>query len=261
MMHLISPRAVVLCARAAARSVGRPTAALAARSSASAHTAAAAGCDSTTPSNAAAAAAAFSALAVVGAVAALTPPAIAECAAGPRAANVSYGSNAALPPGDGDGGASPLVTRSTIKNTSARLSSSATPSSSRATKAACTAADDEGAGPLRELYPPLEPYRTGHLRTRDGKHSLYYEECGNPNGKPALFLHGGPAAGLSPLYRRFFDPAFYRIILLDQRGAGKSRPSASLDNNVRRKNHVERVTDCAKLRRGFDSINARFDSI
>ena len=85
--------------------------------------------------------------------------------------------------------------------------------------------------PLRTPYPPIEPYRTGYLRTRDGKHQLYYEECGNPRGKPALFLHGGPAAGLDPLYRRFFDPAFYRIVLLDQRGAGKSRPSASLENN------------------------------
>lgn len=84
---------------------------------------------------------------------------------------------------------------------------------------------------LRGLYPEIEPYKTGYISTRDGKHRLYYEECGNPDGKPCLFLHGGPAAGLDPLYRRFFDPSFYRIILIDQRGAGKSMPSASLENN------------------------------
>jgi len=85
---------------------------------------------------------------------------------------------------------------------------------------------------LRTLYPPIEPYKTGYLQSRDGKHQLYYEECGNPNGKPALFLHGGPAAGLDPCDRQFFDPSFYRIILLDQRGAGNSKPLASLDNNT-----------------------------
>lgn len=85
---------------------------------------------------------------------------------------------------------------------------------------------------LRELYPPIEPYNSFHMCTRDGLHELYIEECGNPNGKPALFLHGGPAAGINPNHRRLFDPAVYRIVLLDQRGAGKSRPNASLEANT-----------------------------
>eukprot|EP00928_Gymnodinium_smaydae_P013933 TRINITY_DN15048_c0_g1_i2.p1 TRINITY_DN15048_c0_g1~~TRINITY_DN15048_c0_g1_i2.p1 ORF type:complete len:406 (+),score=87.10 TRINITY_DN15048_c0_g1_i2:59-1276(+) len=86
--------------------------------------------------------------------------------------------------------------------------------------------------PLRTLYPPIEPYKTFHMKTRDGLHELYVEEVGNPNGKPALFLHGGPAAGISPSHRQLYDPNIYRIILLDQRGAGKSRPNASLENNT-----------------------------
>jgi proline iminopeptidase len=63
-------------------------------------------------------------------------------------------------------------------------------------------------------------------------HELYYEQCGTPNGKPVLFLHGGPGAGIVPDYRRFFDPNAYRIILFEQRGAGRSRPHASLDDNT-----------------------------
>mmetsp|Transcript_7774 Transcript_7774/g.19852 ORF Transcript_7774/g.19852 Transcript_7774/m.19852 type:complete len:368 (-) Transcript_7774:136-1239(-) len=82
------------------------------------------------------------------------------------------------------------------------------------------------------LYPPCEPFRTGWMRTADNEHQIYFEECGNPNGKPALFLHGGPAAGFAPVHRRFFDPRTYRIVLLDQRSAGKSKPSASLTNNT-----------------------------
>jgi len=84
----------------------------------------------------------------------------------------------------------------------------------------------------RTLYPHIEPYKTGFMKTKDGIHELYYEECGNPDGKPALFLHGGPAAGLAPVYRQLFDPKVYRIILLDQRGAGLSRPNASLEANT-----------------------------
>jgi len=90
---------------------------------------------------------------------------------------------------------------------------------------------EEAAG-LRSLYPALEPYNSGYMRTSDGLHSVYFEECGNPDGKPVLFLHGGPAAGFSPMARRFFDPSVYRIVLLDQRGAGKSLPNASLENNT-----------------------------
>jgi proline iminopeptidase len=70
---------------------------------------------------------------------------------------------------------------------------------------------------LRNLYPELEPFDTGRLKVSP-LHELYYEECGNPEGKPVIFLHGGPGAGLVPDYRRFFDPAAYRIILFDQLG-------------------------------------------
>ncbi len=83
----------------------------------------------------------------------------------------------------------------------------------------------------RSLYPAVKPYRTGFLRVSD-LHELYFEECGNPDGKPAVFLHGGPGGGTDPKMRRFFDPARYRIVLLDQRGCGKSRPHASLVDNT-----------------------------
>ncbi|ABE43541.1 prolyl aminopeptidase [Polaromonas sp. JS666] len=81
------------------------------------------------------------------------------------------------------------------------------------------------------LYPPIEPFRTGVLETGDG-HSIYWELCGNPAGKPAVFLHGGPGSGCSPDHRRLFDPKRYCVLLFDQRGCGRSRPSASLDNNT-----------------------------
>lgn len=81
------------------------------------------------------------------------------------------------------------------------------------------------------LYPELEAYTGSWLKT-DGYHEIYYEESGNPNGKPVVFLHGGPGSGCNPSQRRFFDPTHYRIILLDQRGCGKSRPQGSLINNT-----------------------------
>ena len=84
---------------------------------------------------------------------------------------------------------------------------------------------------LRTLYPEIEPYDRGHIRVSP-VHELYYEQCGNPNGKPVVFLHGGPGAGLIDDYRRFFDPAAYRIVLFEQRGAGRSRPHASLEDNT-----------------------------
>ncbi len=74
-----------------------------------------------------------------------------------------------------------------------------------------------------ELFPPIEPYQSGMLRV-DESHIIYWEQSGNPAGAPVLFLHGGPGAGASPTHRRFFDPAHYRIVILDQRGAGRSRP-------------------------------------
>ncbi|RKG95870.1 prolyl aminopeptidase [Corallococcus sp. CA053C] len=85
--------------------------------------------------------------------------------------------------------------------------------------------------PLRTLYPPIEPYRTGRLSVPGG-HSLYFEECGNPEGKPVVFVHGGPGGGTDAKQRRFFDPSAYRIILFDQRGCGRSTPYASLEMNT-----------------------------
>jgi len=81
------------------------------------------------------------------------------------------------------------------------------------------------------VFPPIEPYRNGYLSV-DDLHTLYWEECGNPNGVPVLFLHGGPGAGLSPKHRQFFDPKYYRIVLFDQRGAGQSRPLGEVRQNT-----------------------------
>lgn len=81
------------------------------------------------------------------------------------------------------------------------------------------------------LYPALEPFKTGFLETGDG-HSIYWELCGNPHGRPALILHGGPGSGCSPEHRRLFDPKRYCVLLFDQRGCGRSRPLASLENNT-----------------------------
>lgn len=81
------------------------------------------------------------------------------------------------------------------------------------------------------LFPPIEPYRNGRLAV-DEIHTLYWEECGNPQGVPVLFLHGGPGAGLSPRHRQFFDPSFYRIVLFDQRGAGQSTPLGEVRQNT-----------------------------
>ncbi|MEX0693632.1 MAG: prolyl aminopeptidase [Rhodospirillales bacterium] len=82
-----------------------------------------------------------------------------------------------------------------------------------------------------DLYPKIEPYDRGMLDVGDG-HQLYYEQSGNPEGVPVAFLHGGPGAGSNPAHRRFFDPDFYRIVVFDQRGAGRSRPFASLECNT-----------------------------
>jgi proline iminopeptidase len=82
-----------------------------------------------------------------------------------------------------------------------------------------------------DLYPSIEPYRAGRLPV-DDIHTLYWEECGNPSGVPVLFLHGGPGAGCSPEHRRFFDPQYYRIVLFDQRGAGRSTPHGETTNNT-----------------------------
>ncbi|MBX3640676.1 MAG: prolyl aminopeptidase [Nitrosomonas sp.] len=84
---------------------------------------------------------------------------------------------------------------------------------------------------LPELFPEIEPYQRGMLSV-DEIHTIYWEQSGNPKGIPVVFLHGGPGAGSSPMHRRFFDPASYRIIILDQRGAGRSRPLGELRNNT-----------------------------
>lgn len=84
---------------------------------------------------------------------------------------------------------------------------------------------------MRELYPPIDPYHTGMLPVSD-LHTLYYEQVGNPNGKPIVFLHGGPGGGCDPLYRQFFDPQRWRAVLFDQRGCGRSTPHAELQDNT-----------------------------
>ena len=81
-----------------------------------------------------------------------------------------------------------------------------------------------------KLFPAIEPYDTGFLNK--GKHKIYYEQCGNPKGKPAIFLHGGPGGGCGSLSRRFFNPKKYRIILFDQRGCGRSKPHTCLEDNT-----------------------------
>ena len=97
--------------------------------------------------------------------------------------------------------------------------------------------------PLTWLYPPVEPYNTGRLQVSP-VHELYYEQSGNPAGKPVVFLHGGPGGGSDPKQRRFFHPEKYRIINFDQRGCGKSTPYASLQDNTT----WDLVADIEKLR-------------
>jgi len=98
-------------------------------------------------------------------------------------------------------------------------------------------------GSRRVLYPAIEPFDTGTLKVND-RHTLYYEQCGNPEGKPAVVLHGGPGAGCNEKMRRFHDPERYRIVLFDQRGAGRSTPHADLIDNTT----WDLVADIEKLR-------------
>jgi proline iminopeptidase len=93
------------------------------------------------------------------------------------------------------------------------------------------------------LYPSLVPYRTGRLAL-DAMHTMYWEECGNSRGHPAVFLHGGPGGGIAPDHRRYFDPSFYRIVLYDQRGAGQSTPLGELRDNTT----AHLVADLERLR-------------
>lgn len=82
-----------------------------------------------------------------------------------------------------------------------------------------------------DFYPPIEPYQTARMAL-DGVHTMHYEQSGNPHGVPVLFLHGGPGAGASASHRQFFDPSFYRIVIFDQRGAGRSTPLGELVDNT-----------------------------
>ena len=100
------------------------------------------------------------------------------------------------------------------------------------------------------LYPEIEPYKSGIFEPGDGNNLLYWEECGNAEGKPAVVLHGGPGSGCTPWWRRLFDPHAYRIILFDQRNCGRSKPNASdpktdLTNN----NTVNLISDIETLRK------------
>lgn len=98
-----------------------------------------------------------------------------------------------------------------------------------------------------QLFPDIRPNRSGYL-TLDDRHVMYWEESGNPSGIPIVFLHGGPGAGASAMHRRFFDPHYFRIIILDQRGCGRSSPIADTVNNTT--GHL--VSDLERLRRHLD---------
>src|SRR6185436_14850817 len=103
---------------------------------------------------------------------------------------------------------------------------------------------------LKTLYDPIEPFDTGRLKVSP-IHELYYEQCGNPKGKPAVFLHGGPGGGVSSDYRRYFDPKVYRVVLFDQRGSGKSTPHASIEANTT----WDLVADIERLREHLSVSN------
>ena len=98
--------------------------------------------------------------------------------------------------------------------------------------------------PLKDYFPAIEPYQSEFLKVSD-IHNVHFEQCGNPNGRPILFLHGGPGGGISPYHRQFFDPDFYRVVLIDQRGAGQSTPAAELRENTT----WDLVSDIEKIRK------------
>src|ERR1700694_3839150 len=102
---------------------------------------------------------------------------------------------------------------------------------------------------MSDLYPEVEPYAQGMLEITGGD-LVYWEVCGNPRGKPAVVLHGGPGSGCIPWWRRFFDPAAYRVVLFDQRGCGRSTPHASdpdVDLATNTTDHL--IADVERLRK------------
>ncbi len=101
-----------------------------------------------------------------------------------------------------------------------------------------------------ELFPRIEPHASGRLEL-DGGHVMYWEECGNPKGFPVLFLHGGPGAGSTPTHRRFFDPDHYRVVLFDQRGAGRSTPMGAVSDNTTQ--HLIADIETLRRHRGIDA--------
>src|ERR1700742_1159542 len=127
--------------------------------------------------------------------------------------------------------AAPARSRAAAKGKIKKKPSVSAAKSTRTVKAREISRPTPRTAPRRELYPAIEPYRHGYLRVSD-IHEIYYEESGNPAGKPAVFLHGGPGAGSDKRARQFFDPRHYRIVVFDQRGCGRSRPSASLIENT-----------------------------
>jgi proline iminopeptidase len=101
---------------------------------------------------------------------------------------------------------------------------------------------------VKELYPAIEPYDHGMLEVGDGNR-IYWETCGNPDGKPAVVLHGGPGSGCTPWHRRLFDPGAYRIVLFDQRNCGRSTPHASAPEiDLASNNTANLVADIERLR-------------
>jgi proline iminopeptidase len=104
--------------------------------------------------------------------------------------------------------------------------------------------------PLLDLFPPITPYSSGFLSVDDA-HTLYWEQSGHPEGVPVVLLHGGPGAGATPMHRRFFDPDYYRIVIFDQRGSGRSTPLGSTENNdpERLVDDMERLREHLRIER------------
>ena len=104
-----------------------------------------------------------------------------------------------------------------------------------------------------DLYPPIEPYECGKiaLEDRPGGHVMYWEQSGNPDGVPVVFLHGGPGAGAGTVFRQFFDPQYYRIIIFDQRGAGRSTPLGEVRENTT----AHLIADMERLREQLNIDN------